>query len=45
VKYYTKLFEESFEVLTTLQEDPNIQRLEIEAHELQLKYNEIKGTM
>jgi len=24
VKDYTKLFEESFEVLTTLQDDPNI---------------------
>ena len=35
VKDCTKLFEESFEVLTTLQEDLNIQLLEIETHELQ----------
>lgn len=31
----TKLFKELFEVLTTLQEDPNIQCLETEAYELQ----------
>lgn len=38
------MFEESFEVLTTLQEDPNIQRLETEVHELQQQYDDIKGT-
>lgn len=32
---YTKSFEQSFKVPTTLQEDPNIQCLEIEAHKLQ----------
>ena len=41
---YTKLFEQLFEVLTTLQEDLNIQRLEKEARELQQKYDEVKGT-
>lgn len=30
----TQLFEKLFEVLTSLQEDPNIQRIEMEAHEL-----------
>ena len=44
VKDCTKLFEESFEVLTTLEEDPNIQHLEIEVHELQQKYDGRKGT-
>jgi len=34
VRDYTRTLEESFEVLTNIQEDPNIQRLEIEAHEL-----------
>ncbi len=34
VKDCTKLFEESFKVLTTLQEDPNIQRLDTEARRL-----------
>lgn len=34
VKDCTRLFEELFEVLTTLQEDPNILWLEIEACEL-----------
>lgn len=29
------LFEQSFEVLTSLQEYPNVQRLDMEAHELQ----------
>lgn len=29
-----KLFEQLFEVLTTLQEDPKIEHLEIEAQEL-----------
>lgn len=32
-----KIFEQSFKVLTTLQEDSNIERLEIEARELQQK--------
>jgi len=41
----SKLFEESFEVLTTPQEDPYLQRLEIEVRELQQKYDEIKGTV
>ena len=45
VKDYTKLFEESFEVLNTPQEDSNIQSLETEACELQQNYNDIKGTM
>lgn len=45
VTYYTKLFEQSFEVLTTLQEDPNIQCLETEACKLQQRDDEVKGTM
>jgi len=44
-KNCTKILEESLEVLTTLQEDLNIQRLEIEASELLQKYDEIKGTI
>jgi len=40
----TQLFEQSFEVLTSLQEDPNVQRLETEAHEIQQRYHEVKGT-
>lgn len=44
VKDCTKMLEESFEVFTTLQEDPNIQRVETEAHELQQQYDDIKGT-
>jgi len=44
VKDYTKLFEELFKLLTTLQEDPNIQHLETEAHKLQQQYDDIKGT-
>ena len=39
-----QLFEQSFEVLTTLQEDPNLERLETEARELQQRYDEVKGT-
>lgn len=31
---YMQLFEQSFEVLTSLQEDPNVQRLETKVHEL-----------
>jgi len=38
-----KLFEQSLEVLTTLQEDPNIEHLETEAREMKHKYDEIKG--
>ena len=41
---YMKMFEQSFKVLTTLQEDMNIEFLETEACELQQKYDEIKGT-
>lgn len=40
----TQLFEQSFEVLTSLQEDPNVQQLEIEAHDLQQHYDEVKST-
>lgn len=39
-----QLFEQSFEVLTTLQEDLNLERLEIEVHDLQQRYDEVKGT-
>ena len=35
VRDCTRMLEESFEVLTNLQEDPKIQRLEIEVQELQ----------
>ena len=35
VQNYTMMLEESLAVLTSLQEDPTIQRLEIEARELQ----------
>lgn len=38
------MLEESFEVLTNLQEDPNIQRLETEARELQQQYDSVRGT-
>lgn len=31
---YTQLFEQSFEVLTSLHEDPNVQSLNMEAREL-----------
>ena len=41
----TQLFEKSFEVLTSLQEDPNVKWLETEVHELQQCYDEVKGTM
>jgi len=34
VRDYTRILEEIFDVLTNLQEEPNIQHLEIEAHEL-----------
>ena len=39
-----QLFEQSFEVLTTLQEDPNVEHLETKVHELQESYDEVKGT-
>lgn len=45
VKDCTKLLEESFEVLTSLQEDLNIQHLEIKACKLQQLYDEMKGTV
>jgi len=45
VKDYTWLFEGSFEVLTTLQEDPNIQRLETEVRTMQQKYEKFKGNV
>jgi len=44
VTEYVNLFEQSFEVLTTLQEDPNIEHLETEARKLQQRYDEVKGT-
>ena len=44
VAYCTRLFE-SFEVLTSLKEDPNVQRLETEVRELQQRYEEVKGTV
>ena len=44
VRDCTRMLEESFEVLTTLQEDLNIQRLETKVHKLQQQYDEIKGT-
>ena len=40
-----KIFEQSFEVLTTLQEYMNVEHLETEMQEMQQKYNEVKGTM
>lgn len=41
----TNILKESFEVLTNLQEDPNIQCLETEVQELQQQYDNIKGTI
>ena len=38
------MLEQVLEVLTTLQEDPNIQRLETEARKLQQQYDNIRGT-
>ena len=40
----TSMLEQALEVLTTLQEDPNIQRLETKARELQQQYDSIRGT-
>lgn len=42
---YMQLFKQSFEVLTALQEDPNVECLETKACELQQRYDEVKGTM
>lgn len=39
-----QLFEQSFEVLTTLQEDLNVDHLETEAHKIQKRCDEAKGT-
>ena len=44
VQSYTMLLEESFRVLTTLQEDPTIQWLETEARELQMQYDSVHET-
>jgi len=38
------MLEESLEILTTLQEDPNIQCLETEAREIQQQYDSVWGT-
>lgn len=38
------LFEQSLEILTSLQEDPNLQSLATEARELQQWYNEVRVT-
>jgi len=38
------MLDQAFNVLTSLQEDPNIQRLEIEARELQQQYENVRGT-
>lgn len=40
----TQLFEQSLEVLTSLQEDPNLQQLELKSCDLQQRYDEVKGT-
>lgn len=42
---YTTLFEESLELLTSLQEDPNVQTLETKAWELQQYYDKVKVTV
>jgi len=41
----TNMLKQALEVLTMLQEDPNIQWLETEARELQQRYDKIRGTM
>ena len=38
------MLDQAFGVLTSLQEDPNIQCLETEAHELQEQYENVRGT-
>lgn len=40
----TTLFEQAMEVVTTLQEDPNLQRLKTETHELLQQYDEVQAT-
>lgn len=44
VRDCTRILEGLFEVLTDLQEETNIERLETEAHELQQHYDSVKGT-
>lgn len=44
VNYCTALFEQLLEVFSSLQEDPNLQRLDIELRELQQRYDEVKAT-
>ena len=44
VAYYMQLFEQSFKVLTTLQEDPKVECLKTEACELQQRYDKVKWT-
>ena len=39
------IFEQSFEVMTSLEDDPNVECLETEELELQQRYDEVKGTM
>lgn len=41
----TKMLEQVLEVLTTLQEDPNMQRMETEAQKLQQQYDNIRETV
>ena len=41
VRDCTNMLEESLEILTTLQEDPNIQCLETEAREIQQQYDSV----
>ena len=38
------MLEESFAILTSLQEDPNIQRLEMEMQKLQVQYDNVHST-
>lgn len=39
----TMLFEQAMEIVTTLQEDPNLQRLNTKTGELQQQYDEVRG--
>ena len=41
---YDGTLDQDFDVLTSLQEDPNIQCLEIEVHKLQDQYGNVRGT-
>jgi len=43
VQSCTTLLEESFRVLTNLQEDPTIQRLETKVWEIQMQYDSVRG--